>query len=205
MTELVLEWFSSYGVVALLLALFFGQMGVPIPTSILLLTVGAMLAESGLSILAIVGASIAAASAGDQAAYWIGRVGGERLAHRAQKGRFARLWQRAERTAGRWGEWTVFLSRWLVSPPGPYINYLVGAVGMRWPRFTIMALAGETIWIVSYLSIGAAFRNSIAVVNDTLANAIWFVGAGIVTVYLGTRVLAAARASAKRRQMRKRA
>jgi membrane-associated protein len=64
----------------------------------------------------------------------------------------------------------VFLSRWLFSPLGPYINLIAGGTRMGWARFTLPAALGEVVWVVVYVGIGYAFGSNLAAIGDFLGN-----------------------------------
>lgn len=187
MTDLLLSWFSLYGIPLVLIALIFGQMGIPVPTSILLLTVGAMLPDSVYNPFVVFGVAVTGAVIGDQVGYWVGRRGGEPLVERLKAGKYSKLMVRAEYFSTRFGAFGVFITRWLVSPVGPYVNYVVGMTKLSWSKFTTMSLTGEAIWIGLYLSLGYVFSRSIASLNDFLVNFTWFAGALITTVFLALR------------------
>ncbi len=53
------------------------------------------------------------------------------------------------------GALAVFLSRWLFSPLGPYVNFAGGAARLDWGRFTWAGIAGETVWVALYVGLGA--------------------------------------------------
>lgn len=187
MADLLLSWFAVYGTPLLVAALVFGQTGIPVPTSILLLTVGALLSDSAYSPAAVFVSGLVGAIIGDQIGYWIGRLGGEKVVNRIRNSRYSHMVEKAERFSTRWGATSVFFTRWLVSPVGPYLNYLVGMTKLSWPRFTAMSVAGEALWIAMFLTIGHQFRQSIAETDDLLANLTWFAGATIAAVVLGRR------------------
>lgn len=202
MTDLLLNWFSLYGIPLVLVALVFGQMGIPVPTSILLLTIGAMLVDSVYNPLLIFAVAVVGAVIGDQIGYWLGRRGGEPLVERLKAGKYAKLMARAEYFSTRFGAFGVFITRWLVSPVGPYVNYVVGMTKLSWSKFTTMSIAGESIWIGLYLGLGYAFSKSIASLNDFLANFTWFAGALIVTVFLALRFFRQWRRAAAEKRLR---
>lgn len=188
MSDLLLNWFSIYGLPLMFGAVTFGQMGLPVPTSILLLTIGAMIANAAFQPWQAFASALAGAVLGDQIAFWIGRAGGEPLVARLRLSRYGAVIDRASNYTEEYGSYSVFLSRWLVSPIGPYLNYVVGMMGMSWRKFSIMSLAGEALWISLFMGLGFTFSRSIAALNDLLANASWFLGALIATLYLGRRV-----------------
>ena len=83
------------------------------------------------------------------------------------------------------GGWTVYLTRWLFSPLGPYVNLIAGSTGMAWLRFTIADLLGEATWVTLYVALGYGFASQIEELSDTLGNVIGALTAGTVTVMLG--------------------
>jgi membrane protein DedA with SNARE-associated domain len=84
---------------------------------------------------------------------------------------------------------TVYLTRWLFSPLGPYVNLLTGAAGMGWWRFTLADLAGEATWVIVYVGLGWAFAGQVAALGATLGNLTGALTAGAVAVLLGQRLL----------------
>lgn len=189
MIDIVLNWFALYGVQVLFIALFAGQTGiVPVPTTIVLLTVGALLADGAVSSISVFFSCISGALLGDQFGYAVGRAGGPTFAAKLHGSRWAPMFDRAERYSAKWGALGVFFSRWLVSPIGPYLNYLVGMTKLNWFKFSSMSLAGETIWIAGCLSLGYMFSASITSIDGLLANITWFVGALIATLFIWSRV-----------------
>lgn len=189
MIETVLNWFALYGVAVLFIAILAGQTGViPVPTTIILLTVGALLEDGSVNPLYVLITSVFGAVLGDQFGYTVGRMGGLTLLSRIEATRWGPMIERAERYSSKWGSFGVFFSRWLVSPVGPYVNYLVGMTKMPWLRFSLMSVAGEIVWIAGCLGLGYGFSASIPSIDALLANMTWFVGALIATVFLGLRV-----------------
>ena len=69
MTETILSIFSVYGAPALFVIVAAGQFGVPLPTSILLLTAGALQANGDLSFWQIFSWALAGAVTGDHVGY----------------------------------------------------------------------------------------------------------------------------------------
>lgn len=189
MIDSVLTWFALYGVQALFFALFAGQTGIiPVPTTIVLLTVGALLVDRTVAPVSVFISCLAGAALGDQFGYAVGRAGGPSLAAKLTKSRWGDAFVRAERYSSKWGALGVFFSRWLVSPIGPYLNYLVGITKLNWAKFTSMSLAGEAIWISGCLALGYAFSASIGSIDKFLSNLTWFIGAGLATYFIWTRI-----------------
>lgn len=198
MTEIAFGLVSTYGIILILFATYLSCLGLPVPTSFIMLAGGAFAASGDLSATHVLLAALTGAVLGDQTGYHIGRFGGaaftaglESEPHRAV------VFARARRIVDRWGGIGVFFSTWLVSPLGPYVNLLAGATRMGWTRFSLWDIAGEAIWVGVYVGLGYAFSNRIQQLADLLGNSIAFLTAGVVTVFLGLLLYRLARRQPK--------
>ncbi|GAB4349371.1 MAG: DedA family protein [Oricola sp.] len=190
MTGTILSIFSLYGSPSLFAIVAAGQFGIPLPTSILLLTAGALLGEGDLTFWQLFAWGLAGAVAGDHAGYAAGRFAGAAVRrHVARWPAMRDGLARAEAMTRKWGDGSIFLSRWLFSPVGPYINLTSGLSLHPLHRFALADIAGEVIWIGGYLALGTAFAQSIAELAEIIANAAWMIGAAAVTVLLGWQLL----------------
>ena len=181
---------TDYGVVALFLILAVNCLGVPFPSSLLMLATGSFAAQGDLDLMPILLWGVAGAVAGDQAGYLIGRIGGhlgvERTARRMHA---TALLQKAEAFSARWGGIGVFFSRWLFSPLGPYVNLVSGMTGLSWARFTVWGVAGEVIWVSVYVLLGFTFSESVQALADLLGNLTWFLAGAALTLLLGWKAV----------------
>ncbi|MBO6725363.1 MAG: DedA family protein [Rhizobiaceae bacterium] len=194
MSAELLEFFTVYGLSAVVVILAIGQFGVPLPTSILLMTVGALLVEGDISAAEAFFWSLGGAVAGDQLGFAVGRFGGQGVRNAvANKPRLEAQLAKAEAYSARWGAMGVFLTRWLISPLGPMVNVVSGLARMRWLTFLAWDIAGETIWVGGYLALGYLFSSSISAIADLISNAAWLLAAAAVTLFLGWRLIKAAR------------
>lgn len=176
MTDLALSLVPQYGLVLLALGSFLSCLALPVPTSLMMLSAGGFVAAGDLVAWQVVAAALGGAALGDQAGFRIGRAGGglERRQrqdpHHADRSR-ARLMAQAVDLLRRHGMLAVFLSRWLVSPLGPYVNVAGGAAGLGWAPFTRAAIAGEVVWVALYVGLGAAFADDLLAMADLLSSA----------------------------------
>ncbi len=186
MTDTLLALVPQYGAALLMVVTFLSCLALPVPASIMMLTGGAFAAGGDLSLLSVAGAAFAGAVAGDQAGYAIGRFGEGWIDRqtRAHPRRLALL-ERARAFSRRWGAPGVFFSRWLVSPLGPYVNFLSGAADVGWRRFALWAMAGEAVWVGLYVGLGYGFASRLEAVAEILGNVSGALAAGLVTVLLG--------------------
>ncbi len=178
MTEWLLAALADYGVTLLFFATLASCLALPVPSSLLMLSGGAFVASGDLSATAVVGGALAGALVGDQAGYFLGQSGKAQL-NRAltSRPRRAALMARARKMTDRWGGVSVFLSRWLVSPLGPYVNFAGGAAGQNWLTFTFWGAMGEMVWVTAYVGLGYGFANNIEMAADLAGNVLGLLSA----------------------------
>lgn len=158
----------AYVVLALLVA---GESaGVPLPGETSLVAAALLAATHRLSLPLVVGVAAAAAIAGDNVGYVIGRRGIRSLLLRggflAQRRRLAL--ERGERFFVRRGRTAVFFGRWL-----PWLRvtvaWLAGASRMRWRTFVVWNALGGLAWAttigVAVYLVGAAAQKDVTLVG----------------------------------------
>jgi membrane protein DedA with SNARE-associated domain len=187
MTDLLLLWVSDYGLLVISLATLLSCFALPMPSSLMMMAGGAFAATGDLVLWQVCTGAFIGALIGDQTGYFVARrYGGDRLwAWLRQKRSSARLLAQAETLLDRRGGWAVYLTRWLFSPLGPYINVLAGATRMPWRRFVIADVLGEATWVTVYVTLGYVFGTQIEELSNTLGNVIGALTAGMVTLLLG--------------------
>ncbi|MCT4332281.1 DedA family protein [Paracoccus sp. YLB-12] len=131
---------------------FLSCMMIPVPTSFLLLTAGALTGTGHMQLPELVIAAAVGGTLGDTTAFLLARRIEPRLRRIGR--RTAQAMDRARGLLERRGTLAVFLSRWLVTPLGPPMNYVAGASGIALPRFVAASVAGETLWAVLHLLAG---------------------------------------------------
>lgn len=200
MTDWLLALVPQYGLWLLAATTFLSCLALPIPASIIMLTAGGFAAAGDLSLAQALLAALAGAVAGDQLGYWAGRGLGARLLSRlrADPGR-DRLLARADTLMDRRGLVAVFLSRWLLSPLGPWVNLVAGSTRYAWPRFTAAGVAGEGVWATLYVGAGHAFAGNVQAASDMIGSALGLVGGAGAVVALGIWLFSSPEAR-KRRQ-----
>jgi len=185
-TETLLSILLAGRPAILLLATFLSCLAVPVPTSLMMLSAGAFVAAGDLALVSVAAAALSGAILGDQTGFLIGRRGGPAIRHRLSRRRqTARVLNDASSLLQRWGAPGIFLSRWLFSPLGPYVNFLAAGLGMNWATFTLWAGLGECVWVALYVGLGHVFSDQLSAVADALSNASWALAAGALTIGLG--------------------
>ncbi len=197
MTETLMSLVPTYGLWLIAAVTFLSCLAIPVPSSLLMVAGGAFAASGDLSLAATGTAAYAGAVAGDQTGFAIGRKG-QRWLEKMERGSDQRraLMEKARAFAARRGAIGVFLSRWLLSPLGPYINFIGGATGLSWSSFTLWAAAGEVVWVTTYTGLGYFFSTQIEMVADIAGNISGFLAAGAVALVLGRYVLRSGRENA---------
>ena len=201
MTDWLLGLVPQYGVFLLTAGTFASCLALPIPASILMIAAGGFVASGDLSLSGSTGAALAGALIGDQAGYFGGRWGGTRLIERL--GSRAEPLARAAALLATRGGIAVFLSRWLVSALGPYVNVAAGAAGLPWLRFTLWGLMGEAVWVGVYVGAGFAFSGNLAAASGMAFDLLGLFAAGAVAIGLGYWLFSLLRSEARAPQRRR--
>lgn len=186
MADYLLELIADWGVWALAVTTFLSCLALPVPSSMMMLASGAFVASGDLALGAVAGAALAGAVLGDQVGYGVGRVGFGAAEDWLMRNRMrAQVLSRAQGTMQRRGAAAVFLSRWLFSVLGPYVNLIAGGARMNWATFTAMGVAGEMVWVVVYIGLGYAAGDQLATMAEMLADASGLATSALFTLALG--------------------
>ncbi|MDO8883821.1 MAG: DedA family protein [Pseudotabrizicola sp.] len=185
MTDWMLSAVPTYGPWLVAIVTFMSCLAMPVPASMLMLAAGGFAASGDLSVWQVALAALLGALCGDQIGYWIARKGGAHLLDRFATGKRAQLLARARAFVAAKGAIAVFLSRWLVSPLGPYANAIAGATRMRWLPFATAAFAGELVWVGVYVGAGYAFGDNLEAATEFAGSILGFLAAGAVAAGLG--------------------
>lgn len=186
MTDWLLALVPQYGLWLLAATTFLSCLALPFPASILMLTAGGFVAAGDLALVATFAAAAGGGIAGDQLGYWAGRGFGARLLARLGRdpGR-DRLLARAAAIMDRRGIGAVFLTRWLFSPLGPWVNLTAGSTGYHWHRFTVAGVAGEAVWAGLYVGAGYAFAGNVEAASEMLGSVLGIVAGAAAVLILG--------------------
>ena len=171
MSALVLSFAADYGLPLLFAVTFLSCLALPVPSSLLMLASGGFAAAGDLSLPAVAASAMSGAILCDNLGYWIAYRFSTRFSEWLdRRPRRAALRSRAAAYMARYGGIAVFLSRWLVAPLGPYVNYAAGLAGFAWPRFALWGAAGEVVWVCTYVGLGYAFADNMAVIATLSGN-----------------------------------
>ncbi|NHB77211.1 DedA family protein [Rhodobacter calidifons] len=186
MMDWMLELVPTYGIWLLAATTFLSCLALPIPASILMLTAGGFVAAEEMVLWQTFAAAAIGGSLGDQVGYWTGRKAGAPLLTRLRRDPARdKLLGRAVAIMERKGLLAVFLTRWLISPLGPWVNLTAGSTGYGWGRFTMAGIAGEAVWAGTYVGAGYAFAGNVSAAGDLIGSVLGIVAGAAGVVILG--------------------
>jgi membrane protein DedA with SNARE-associated domain/uncharacterized membrane protein YbhN (UPF0104 family) len=177
---------GDVGYVAVPAAVALETIGVPVPAETTLVAAAVLASQGRLDIALVILLAAAAAIAGDNVGYLLGRRLGRRvlLAGGPLAGRRRRLVEAGDRFFAAHGAAAVFLGRW-VAVGRMAAAWLAGADRMPWRRFAIWNAAGGVAWATSVGLVAYALGS---------AGARWLAVAGAVAAILTLAHVAGVRA-----------
>jgi membrane protein DedA with SNARE-associated domain len=95
-----------------------------------------------------------------------------------------------EAKAKAWGGPGIFITRWLLSPLGPWINLASGTACYPWHRFLFWDVLGEITGAVVYISLGRFFSDRVLALYAVLGDLTWAIGALLAAIILGYQLFA---------------
>ena len=204
MNDQLLAAVSQYGAPALFGIVIIAAIGLPLPITLLLIVAGSMISQGALNPWWAIGAASAGSILGDQAGYVIGRWGGPALVTKLS----ARFGKRAsfeamEAKAKAWGGPGIFITRWLLSPLGPWVNLVSGTAAYPWHRFLFWDILGEITGAVVYISLGWFFSDRVMALYAVLGDLTWAIAALLAAIILGYQLLAYLRRARAGKALRK--
>ncbi len=186
MTDWLLALVPTYGLWLLAATTFCSCLALPFPASILMMTAGGFVAAGDLVLWETFAAAAAGGIAGDQVGYWAGRTIGTPLLTKLRNDPARdKLLGRAVSIMQKRGILAVFLTRWLFSPLGPWVNLTAGSTGYRWLYFTVAGISGEAVWAGLYVGMGFGFGGNIEAASDMLGSILGILAGGGAAVFLG--------------------
>jgi membrane-associated protein len=167
LTEYLLAYVLNYGAPFLGLALLIGAIGIPIPTTLLVIAGGAFIRQGFLDLPTVAVLSLIAAVTGDSLCYGIGGYAGNWVERRYGA---TSAWQSARQSFLKYGPWSIYLSRFLLTSIAIPINLLAGSTSFGYRRFFPLVLVGEITWLVGFGCLGYAFGSQWEAISDFASN-----------------------------------
>ena len=181
---------SQYGLPVLFTVIMIAAVGIPLPISMMLVAAGSFVELGEMKLWQVIVVASAGAVTGDQIGYALGRWGGHRVVERIRRrGKGTAKIAQAQAFAERWGAAGIFLTRWLITPLGPWLNLTSGMAGYPWMRFFVWDVLGEVLWVVLYVMLGLFFSDRVQALVEILGNLAWVIVGLIAAAILGWKLL----------------
>lgn len=160
-----LNLLGRYGYAVVFVTVLAEQIGLPVPSQLLLLATGALAGSAGLNLALVLALAGVASLIGDTVWYWIGRAGGARVL-----GWLCRISlepdscvRRTERALGTRGARALLLAKFVpglstIAPP------LAGVVGIPFAQFVVFSALGALLWAGAFTSVGWLFSAQLELV-----------------------------------------
>ena len=140
-------------------ALAFGEslafISLLIPAWAVLVAMGVLIAETGISFWPILVAGAVGAALGDWLSYWIGIKVGPAVGNVWPLSRNPTLIPRGERFVARWGAFAIFIGRFF-GPLRAAVPLVAGIFLMPWWRFQVANFVSAFVWVAVVLTLGDA-------------------------------------------------
>jgi len=190
LNDQLLAALTLYGLPVLLGATFFNSIGIPIPANIMLIAAGSFIELGDMNLWWVIILCSIGAILGDQVDYAIGLWGGRRLTAKISGwvGGQKRLAE-VEAILKKWGGSIIFLSRWLITVLGSWVNLASGTARFPWHRFLFWDSLGEITGAVVYIGLGRFFSDRVMSLYAVLGDLTWAIAALLAAIILGYYLL----------------
>lgn len=191
----------QYGYIVVFGLVLAEQIGLPVPSQLVLLGAGALAGSGHLHpLLVLVGAAIASLI-GDTVWYWIGRAGGPRVLSWVCRISVEpdSCVRRTHGMFGKHGPWSLVFAKFVpgfstVAPP------LAGIVGMSLPVFGAYSGVAGVVWSGTFITVGWTFSSQLEVIGTSFEHlGSW----GFAVLAAGVATYVAWKYLARRRFLRK--
>jgi len=152
--------------------LFFGAIGLPVPTGLSVAVAGSLVSLGHMSWLWASTIAIAASVLGDLVAYSVGVLLGQRFLDRRgfwlgyTPGRQMRI----RALFDHWGASTIIVTRTLASHLSSVVSLLAGLARYRLSVFLAFDLIGRVVWTSAYFGLGYGIGGNLDAATDFLTN-----------------------------------
>jgi membrane-associated protein len=166
-TSVLLTGLITNGAPLFGLALLIGAMGLPLPSTLLVVAAGAFGRQGALNSPSAALFGLVGAVCGDCLAYAVGRFA-KGWVQRTFGG--SKLWQKAQKAFSRHGGLAIYSTRFLLTSIAIPTSLIAGSSGFSFRRYFGYVLAGEATWIAVYGGLGYLFGNQWELISDFLVN-----------------------------------
>ena len=181
-TSLVLGWMAAYGAPMVAGLLFLGGLGLPLPSTLLVIASGAFIRQSLLDAVSTPLLGYLGTVAGDASLYAIGFFASAWIRRRFGQ---TSAWKSAHVLIESRGGIAIFLTRWLLTAVAFPVTLIAGSSGYSFQKFLLYDVLGELTWIALYGGLGYAFGSQWELISDFISN---FSGFAVGALALGAGI-----------------
>ena len=177
---LVLAWMTTYGSPMIAALLFLGALGIPLPSTLIVIAGGAFVRQSYLNLYSTPLLGLFGAVTGDVLVYGAGRFA--RLWIEKRFGQSPN-WIQAQEYFARRGGIAIYLTRWLLTILALPVSLVAGSSDYPFPKFVLYVVAGELTWIMLYGGLGYMFGSQWELISEFISQfAVVIVGVLVVAI-----------------------
>lgn len=167
LSSMILSWILVYGAVVLFVSVMLAAIGLPLPSTFLILAAGAFIRQDILDLPTALVWALVGVIIGDGISYSLGRLARGPILRRFGE---QPTWRKAEGYLQRRGAVAVFLTRWLVTALALPTNLVAGSGGYPYRRFLLFGALGELTWLLIYGTLGYFFSDQWETISDLITN-----------------------------------
>lgn len=183
--DMVLQWVSLYGPIALFVLLILGIVGLPVPDETLMVFCGALIGKGTLHPVTTFAAAFLGSATGITVSYFIGKTAGKPFLDKF--GPWMHLTPERLEQVHKWfdgyGHWSLTFGYFV--PGVRHITAIVaGMTGLQYPVFARFAYAGSLIWVSTFLTLGYVIGDAWRAAAEN-AHQVAGIAAIVIVVVLG--------------------
>ena len=171
-SSLAISWMAAYGAPMVTGMLYLGGLGVPLPSTLIVIAAGAFIRQNLLDAYSTPLLGYLGTIAGDASLYAVGYFASSWLNQRFGQ---TSSWKNAQRLFARRGGTAVFLTRWLLTALALPVTLIAGSSAFGFKKFFTFAMLGELTWVLVYGGLGYAFGSQWELISDFISNFSGFV------------------------------
>ena len=185
-TNLLIEYFRNYNIWFLSIIIVLQCIGIPTGASLLVIASGAFAYAGEFNVVILLLEIWFFSWLGDVIAYIMWKVIGDKALNRHSKIKkyFQPKILKSKDYLIKHGRISVFLSRFLISSIGPFINAAAGITGYKLWTFSLFVALGELFWTCIYLGLGYWFGDSFETIVPIVTGFVQFL------TYIGILIIA---------------
>jgi len=158
--DFIFDYFEENIYLTLSAFTFLSQIGIPLGAMFLIMFAGSSTSNLN-SLIIIIMIIIVFSITGDILAYKIGEKYGNKILEKYKHNKFiSSNYNKSKKTMKRYGNSSIFFTRFLLTGLGPAINYMAGVDKFNFKKFIIFVITGEILYAIIFSSLGFFFKDT---------------------------------------------